>query len=281
MHRSTEDSALHSSTEQKPHASQNAPVPLASSHDDLLRQVDDELQKLTSTKAHSAFHTHVQECLDGYDHDPATFREAIASPQRNEWIAAMREELNSLHLNNTWDNTQTATQKKRGIGSKWVFKTKSNPDGTTRFKARLVIKGYRQVEGIDFKETYAPVSRLASLRILLAFASGNNSNCLWRIDHMDVTTAFLHPQIDQDDVLMDLPKLDNLGDLSEFGITLSSTNTVRLRKALYRLKQAPRLWYKEINSFLKSIGLTPSIMEPNLYMSKNVLLLYVDDILLF
>ena len=80
---------------------------------------------------------------------------------------------------------------------------------------------------------------------------------------MDVTTAFLHPQIDQDNVLMDLHELDNLGDLSEFGITPSSTNTVHLRKVLYGLKQAPRLWHREIDSFLKSVGLTLSILEPN------------------
>ena len=97
---------------------------------------------------------------------------------------------------------------------------------------------------------------------------------------MDVTTAFLHPQIDQDDILMDLPELDNLGDLSEFGIS-TSNNTVHLRKALYGLKQAPRLWHQEIDGFLKSIGLTQSTVEPNLYMSSNVLLLlYVDDIVL-
>ena len=96
---------------------------------------------------------------------------------------------------------------------------------------------------------------------------------------MDVTTAFLHPQIDQDDIFMNLPELDNLGDLSEFGIT--STHTVRLRKALYGLKQAPRLWHQEIDGFLKSIGLIQSTVEPNLYLSSNVLLLLnVDDIVL-
>ena len=86
------------------------------------------MQKLTSTEAYYSFHTHVQERLDGYDHDPVTFKEAIASPLRNGWIAATQDELNSLHLNNTWENdiqlaTTTRTQnKKRGIGSKWIFK---------------------------------------------------------------------------------------------------------------------------------------------------------------
>lgn len=68
---------------------------------------------------------------------------------------------------------------------------------------------------------------------------------------MDITTAFLHPQIDRDDILMDLPELD-LGDVSDPGIIPNNTKTVRPRKALYGLKQAPRKWYKEIDSFLRS-----------------------------
>ena len=111
------------STEQAPH----------NSHDELLRQIDDDLQKLTSTEAHHAFHAHVQNHLD--DHDPMIFNEAMASPSRDKWIIAMREEFNSLHLNNTWEVATSNQKHHDGIGSKWVFKTKLNPDGTTRFKA--------------------------------------------------------------------------------------------------------------------------------------------------
>ena len=120
-----------------------------------------------------------------------------------------------------------------GIDSKWVFKTELTP---VRYKARLVVKGYHQIKDVDFTETYAPVSRLASFRMLLAFASQHG----WRIDHMDVTIAFLHPQIGQQNVLMNTPEPNGLDDLSEFGIHSLQT-TVRLRKALYGLKQAPRL----------------------------------------
>ena len=118
---------------------------------------------------------------------------------------------------------------------------------------------------LDFKETYAPVSRPASLRTLLAFASINH----WSCDHMDVVTAFLHPEIDQTDVLMNLPELYGLGDLSEFNLNADRYQTVRLRKALYGLKQSSRLWYKEIDSFLKSLSFRQSIAEPNLYLTKK------------
>ena len=99
---------------------------------------------------------------------------------------------------------------------------------------------------------------------------------------MDVVTAFLHPEIDQPDVLMNLPELHDLGNLSEFNLNADNYQTVRLRKALYGLKQSPRLWYKEIDSFLKSLGFKQSIAEPNLYLTKNIMiLLYVDDLQLF
>lgn len=120
---------------------------------------------------------------------------------------------------------------------------KPRPDGSTRYNARLVVKGYYQVKRIDYKETYAPVSRPASLCALLAFASTNGC------DHMGVV-AFLHPGIDQTDVLMNLPELHDLGDLSEFD--LSNTDKyqmLRLRKALCGLKQSPRPWHKEPTLF--------------------------------
>jgi hypothetical protein len=77
-------------------------------------------------------------------------------------------------------NASNATLK--AIGSKWVFRTKPNPDGPIKFKARLVIQGYEQVKGIDFNETYAPVSKLLTLHMLLAIAAQRS----WKIDHMDV-----------------------------------------------------------------------------------------------
>ena len=144
-----------------------------------------------------------------------------------------------------------------------------NPDGSTCHKARLVVKGYHQVKEIDYKERYAPVSQPASLHTLLSFASINH----WSCDHMDVVTAFLHPEIDQTDVLMNLSEFHGLGDLSEFNLNAARYQTVWLRKALYGLKQSLRLWYKEIDSFLKSLSFRQSTEEPNLYLTKNIIIL--------
>ena len=118
------------------------------------------------------------------------------------------------------------------IGSKWVFRTKLNSDNTIRYKARLIIKGYEQQQGIDSDITYAPVSRLPTLHVLQTIASLRKL----AIDHVDMITAFLNPEIDQQDVFPYLP--DGFKDLRpELEYTI-----VNLKKALYGLKQAPRLW---------------------------------------
>ncbi|KAH8152156.1 uncharacterized protein LAJ45_03582 [Morchella importuna] len=222
--------------------------------------------------------------------DPISYTEAMSRPDSELWKQATRNEWESLLLNNTFELSGYQPQHAKegesqnnqsgipfgihAIGSKWVYKRKLNPDGTTRYKVRLVVKGYEQVEGIDFKETYAPVSKLTTVRMLLNLAAKYD----WRVDHLDVVTAFLNPKIDRDNVYMSLPPgIDWLDpDLYQ-----SSIHCVRLLKALYGLKQAPRLWYEDINQFLLSIGFEQSTTDPNLYIQHSVLLLlYVDDILL-
>src|SRR5258705_7229734 len=155
------------------------------------------------------------------------------------------------------------------IGCKWVFKTKINPDGSTRYKARLVIKGYQQVEGVDFTETYAPVSKMATFRLLLSKCAKQH----WSIDHLDVVTAFLNPKIDRNDIYMDLPE-----GVEWLDPRLVGCRSLRLLKALYGLKQAPRLWFEDIRAFLLSLGFTGCEEDLNLYIKNGVmLLLYVDD----
>jgi hypothetical protein len=194
--------------------------------------------------------------------DPVTLREVLNGPFKTQWLKAIEEELQSLLENDTWDVGSSDEMKNTPIlGSRWVFKTKLNPDGSTRFNARLVIKGYQQVQGVDFSESFPPVSKLSTLRMLLTFASQHN----WRIDHRDVVTAFLNQNIDMDEVYMEL---------------LEGNQVVHLKKALYGLRQAPRLWYKNINRFFLTIGFHQRIADSNLYIQDEVLLLlYVDDML--
>jgi hypothetical protein len=89
--------------------------------------------------------------------EPQSFEEAMASPFACEWGLAIIEESEALNKNKTWNTRKSLPRNKRAIKNKWVFRRKLNPDDTTRFKARPVIKGYEQCYGIDFKETFAPV----------------------------------------------------------------------------------------------------------------------------
>jgi hypothetical protein len=119
----------------------------------------------------------------------------------------MQEEWASIKLNNTFglpDRGSLQVDGQKPISSKWVFKTKRNPDSSIRYKARLVIRGFEQVEGIDFNETYAPVGKLTTLRYMLSKAAQHG----WHIDHLDVVTAILNPALDSD-VYMQLPTESN------------------------------------------------------------------------
>jgi hypothetical protein len=216
--------------------------------------------------------------------DPVTVGEALHpdNPHRELWRAAMQEEWAAimLNVNETFevpgpdDAYGQSLDGRKPISPKWVFKAKQNPDGTIRHKARLVIRGFEQVAGIDFDETYAPVAKLTTLRYMLCQAALKG----WKIDHLDVVTAFLNPKIDYD-VYMKLSR-----ETAWLDATLAKkTPHVKLLKALYGLKQAPKLWHDSINGFLLSLGFRRTNADPNLYLRGDGLsiLLYVDDILLF
>jgi len=180
------------------------------------------------------------------DSDPRKYREALNSPLvYKHWKSAMQEEYVSLMENNAFMLVKHTESKP--IGCKCVYKTKHYPDGTLRYKARLVVKGYEQVKGVDFDETYAPVGKLTTLCYLLCFMAYNS----WNSDHLDVVTAFLNPEIDKV-VFTELPE----------GIDwLSKSNTLRtgflrLNKALYGLKQAPRLCTNRSIAFFSLLAST-------------------------
>ena len=114
--------------------------------------------------------------------DPISFDDAN---QKGVWKEAMKDEIKSIEENKTWELTELPPHKK-SIGVKWVYKTKMNPDGTiNKHKARLVAKGYKQKEGEDFREVFAPVSRLETVRLLISLAAQNN----WKVCQMDVKSS--------------------------------------------------------------------------------------------
>jgi len=176
--------------------------------------------------------------------DPATVADALSSVNAEEWKRAMEEEIQAHVENQTWTFSDVPAGRK-AIKCKWVFKTKLKADGTVeRYKARLVAKGCSQKPGIDYEETYSPVVRYTSIRLLMALAAKYDLD----IDQMDVTTAFLHPELEEE-IYMELPS----------GYRLNG-RTCRLKKSIYGLKQASRAWNKKLDKFLKNLGLCNQIL---------------------
>jgi len=140
-----------------------------------------------------------------------TYKAALQSPQARQWKEAMRQEWLALIENHTFDivekgntvHTPMTSDRtvEEAIGCKWIYKKKINPDGSTWYKARLVIKGYKQNEGIAYNETNAPVSKMATFQLTLALPTQYG----WDVDHMDIVTAFLNPRIDRDNIYMEIP----------------------------------------------------------------------------
>ncbi|GKA39355.1 retrovirus-related pol polyprotein from transposon TNT 1-94 [Tanacetum coccineum] len=165
--------------------------------------------------------------------EPKNIKEAI---QDESWTIAMQEELNQFKTNDVW-SLVPPPKNKTIIGTKWVFKNKLDENGiVSRNKARLVAQGYNQHEGIDFDETYAPVARLESIRILLAYACAHD----FKLFQMDVKSAFLNGFINEEVYVAQPPGL----------VDFKKPNHVfKLKKALYGLKKHPKLVMIDLNPF--------------------------------
>ncbi|KAK8593425.1 hypothetical protein V6N12_045507 [Hibiscus sabdariffa] len=207
------------------------------------------------------------------DHDePKTYQEAVSSPDSEKWLEAMRSKMDSMSDNQVW----TLVEPPEGIkpiGCKWVFKKKTNMDGNVQtYKGRLVAKGYRQIHGIDYDETFSPVDMFKSIRILLAIVAFHD----YEIWQMDVKTAFLNGKLEED-VYMTQP--------GGFVTPENAGKLCKLQRSIYGLKQASRSWNLRFNDAIKEFGFIRNEDEPCVYKSfsgsiVSFLILHVDDILI-
>lgn len=200
--------------------------------------------------------------------EPRSFKDAM---QHEGWREAMQKEISALEDNGTWVMQELPAGKK-ALGCRWVYKIKHNSDGTVeRLKARLVVYGNHQVEGIDYTETFAPVAKMVTVRLFLAVAAAKD----WELHQMDVHNAFLHGDLDENIYMKPPP-----------GFHTSTPGMVcRLRKSLYGLRQAPRCWFAKLAGSLKRYGFQQSYSDYSLFTMIRgdihlTVLVYVDDLLI-
>ena len=201
------------------------------------------------------------------DRVPMTHEQAMTSPDAEKWKMAIDEEIQALEGNSTW-NLTTLPPGKRAIGCKWIFAIKTSVNGEVRYKARLVAKGFLQREGIDYFETFAPVIRYESVRILLAITTKED----YEIVKFDVKTAFLNGNL-QEDIFMQQPK----GYIKE-----GKNKVYKLQRSLYGLKQSSRCWNEKFVRFLEDFNFRSTesdkcVFVGNIFNSTVYLALYVDD----
>eukprot|EP00733_Pompholyxophrys_punicea_P000254 Pompholyxophrys_punicea_v1_NODE_55_length_4195_cov_3.523671.p1 type:complete len:835 gc:universal NODE_55_length_4195_cov_3.523671:1568-4072(+) len=215
----------------------------------------------------------IQEYVNGATEKTLSYEDAMKGPDAELWKKAIDAELESLETNHTW-STVTLPPGRKPLKCKWIFVEKRNENGdTVRYKARLVVKGCGQKEGEDFnaEEIYAPVSRMTSFRLVVAYAAKYKLD----IHHVDISTAFLNGKLDEDEeIYMTVPQ----------GVHVKNKDLVcKLHRSLYGLKQAPKKWHDELRTTLLKLGWSQLKTDPCVFKRTSalgqlsIMAVYVDD----
>lgn len=202
--------------------------------------------------------------------EPTSFSNAIEAPDAKDWKKAIAAELSALKKNNTWEIVPKSRDMKE-ITAKWIFKIKYDATGNIeRYKARLVARGFTQIQGVDFNEIFAPVVRMDSVRLLFSLCTQLDL----KFRQFDIATAFLNGEIEEK-LYLTPPE----------GLEVPENHTCRLLKSLYGLRQAPRCWNKKFAEMLNIFDMRQTQSDPCVYVTTDpeliYLAIYVDDGLVF
>ena len=212
--------------------------------------------------------------------EPNGFREAMNAPDRLKWISAMKNEIDNFLHRKVWTpmKLEKLRQGQKPIQVKWVMKRKHEPDGSTRYKGRIVVKGFVQVPGVDFHHTHSPVAQDSSIKTTLAIALAMDN---WVVEMIDIEAAFLEADLDED-IYIEWPE-----GLAEFGYFTKAEmkgKCLKLEKAMYGCVQSPLMFFKTYGKHLEAIGLTQSLSDPCIWYKRSrdgnlnlIVAVYVDD----
>ena len=199
-----------------------------------------------------------------------TVREALSGTDVPKWRAAMEEEMTTLFKNKTWSIVDPPPNRQI-VRCKWVLRKKTDANGNiVRFKARLVARGFSQIPGIDFKDTFSPTLRSITFRIFVSLTVELDLE----LHHLDVQTTFLHGELEEEIYMQQPPHFEDS----------TRPNVVcRLHRSLYGLRQSPRVWYHRLHNFLTNNGYKRLKNEPNVYIKRAmnnfiIIGIYVSDL---
>ncbi|KAK1648882.1 hypothetical protein QYE76_066687 [Lolium multiflorum] len=186
--------------------------------------------------------------------EPANLSSALTD---SNWKGAMDEEFGALMKNKTWRLVPPRSGH-NVIDCRWIYKIKRKADGTIdRYKARLVAKGFKQRYGIDYEDTFSPVVKIATVRLVLALSVSRG----WSLRQLDVKNAFLHGVLEEEVYMRQPPGYED---------SAHPNYICKLDKALYGLKQAPRAWYSRLSSKLLALGFVASKSDTSLFIYRCV-----------
>lgn len=201
---------------------------------------------------------------------PNTYAEAMATPEAAHWQAACESEISSLVEHETWKLVKMPTTGNANlVKGRWVFKVKRNKNGQLdRYKARWVARGFSQVEGVDYDDTYASVAKPSSIRAFMALIAEYDLEAR----QYDVLTAFLNSQMRDHTIYVEQPH----------GFAKDGSLVCLLLRGLYGLKQSPLLWYNELKNFLQLVSFEPLWSDACVFRDADgtLILIYVDDVLI-
>lgn len=177
--------------------------------------------------------------------DPTSLREAQEAPDWPKWEQAIAVEMDNLRAHGTYDLV-VRPEGAHVIGSRLVFHRKRDADGSVKqCKVRVVAQGFSQIPGVDYNETFAPVAKSSSLRVMIALAARFS----WPLIQLDVKSAYLNGDLDEEIYMRQPPGTVAQGD---------EHLVCRLRKSLYGLKQAGHAWYRKYRTSMTALGMTRS-----------------------
>ena len=210
-----------------------------------------------------------------YD-DPIDLADAIKRPDWPDWEKAVIREFKGVNKKKTWVHVPRSSvpRGEKVLGGKLVFKTKRDAEGNiSKYKVRWVVKGCQQKQGRDYNETFASVCKSVSWKIVIALAAVFDLH----IEQMDAVLAFLNAKADADIYVQIPPGYEELAE------NLPPDTVCKLLRALYRLKQAPRLWQNDLSEALQEMGFKLCVCDPSIYVHAEYMIIivtYVDDMLM-